>query len=255
VIALKSKREIDIMRDCGKILAAVLKDLRTYAEPGMTTLDLDKRAENLIRELGGTPAFKGYRGFPGTLCVSLNDEVVHGIPSERKLKEGDVLSCDLGVKYKNYFTDAARTWALGSVPDDIARLIRVAREAVYEGAWHQLQVGKKLGDVSHAIEVVISGAGFGIVRDFVGHGIGRDIHEEPQVPNYGRARSGLKLEAGLVLAIEPMVTEGDHDVMIIEDNWTVVTCDGGLSAHHEDTIVLTEDGPEVLTQWDGETDG
>lgn len=247
MISLKSRREIEIMREGGKILASVLSELKKYVKPGLTTLDIDRKAASLIREKGGAPAFKGYRGYPAYICTSLNEEVVHGIPSDRKLKEGDMLSVDVGVKYMGYYTDAARTWALGGASKEIEALIRVTRESLYKAGLEKIQPGNRLGDVSHAIQKFIESYGFGVVRDFVGHGIGRGIHEEPQVPNFGRPGRGLKLEPGLVIAVEPMVTQGSHEVAILEDGWTVVTRDGGLSSHHEDTIAITESGPELLT--------
>ncbi len=247
MISLKSKREIEIMREGGKILAAVLSELKQYVKPGLRTRDIDKKAVALIQAKGGESAFKGYRGYPANICTSLNEEVVHGIPSDRRLKDGDILSVDAGVKYKGYFTDAARTWPIGSVSRDIEKLVRVTRASLYEVALQKLKPGIKLGDVSHAIQKFIESHGFGVVRDFVGHGIGRALHEDPQVPNFGKPGGGIKVEAGLVIAIEPMVTEGDYHVVILDDAWTVVTRDGKLSSHHEDTIAITESGPELLT--------
>jgi methionyl aminopeptidase len=252
MIALKSKREIEIMRQGGRILAAVLAALKQYVKPGLRTMDIDRKAGALIREHGGETAFKGYRGFPANICTSVNEEVVHGIPSERRLKEGDILSVDVGVKCKGFFTDAARTWPIGPVSKDVERLMRVTRDSLYEAALPHLRPGFKLGDMSHAIQSFVESQGYGVVRDFVGHGIGRAIHEEPQVPNFGRPGRGLMIEPGLVIAVEPMVTAGSHEVAILEDAWTVVTCDGKLASHHEDTIAVTEEGPEVLTRWDGE---
>ncbi len=247
MISLKSKREIEIMREGGKILAGVLSELKKYVRAGLTTLDIDRKAAALIRERGGAPAFKGYRGYPAYICTSLNEQVVHGIPSERKIREGDMLSVDVGVKYMGYYTDAARTWVIGAGSREAGELIRAARDSLYKAGLEQIQPGNKLGDVSHAIQKFIESQGFGVVRDFVGHGIGRGIHEEPQVPNFGKPGRGLKLEPGLVIAVEPMVTQGSHEVVILEDGWTVVTRDGKLSSHHEDTIAITESGPELLT--------
>jgi len=247
MISLKSAREIELMREGGKILASVLSELKTYVKPGLTTLDVDRKAAALIREKGGQPAFKGYRNYPAYICTSVNEEVVHGIPSERKLLEGDMLSVDVGVKYMGYYTDAARTWVVGQGAREAEELIRVARESLYKAGFDMIRPGNKLGDVSNAIQKFIESNGFGVVRDFVGHGIGRAIHEEPQVPNFGRPGRGLKIEPGLVIAVEPMVTQGSYEVVILEDGWTVVTKDGKLSSHHEDTIAITESGPEFLT--------
>lgn len=247
MISLKSKREVEIMREGGKILAEVLSELSRYVKPGLRTMDIDRKAAALIGEKGGEPAFKGYRGYPAHICTSINEEVVHGIPSERKLKEGDILSVDVGVKYKGYYTDAARTWPIGSVSEKVREMIRVTRASLYEAGLEKMKPGFRLGDLSHAIQEYVESRGYGVVRDFVGHGIGRNIHEEPQVPNFGSAGRGLKLEPGLVIAVEPMVTEGHYDVLILEDEWTVVTCDRKLASHHEDTIAITEEGPELLT--------
>jgi len=252
MISLKSKREIEIMRDGGAILAEVLARLGKYIEPGMRTEDLDEKAFELIVARGAEAAFKGYRGYPANICASVNEEVVHGIPSERKLKEGDIVSVDIGVKYKGYYTDAARTWPVGKISGEAEKLIRVTREALYEVALPQMTVGKRVGDISNAIQKFVEENGFGVVRDFVGHGIGQAIHEEPQVPNFGKPGRGLKLEAGLVLAVGPMVTAGDYEVMILDNSWTVVTCDHELSSHYEDTIVITETGPLVLTRSESE---
>lgn len=252
MISLKSRREIDVLQEGGKILANVLRDLGEFVKPGMRTIDIDERAAAQISRQGAEVAFKGYRGFPANICASVNEEVVHGIPSDRRLKEGDILSVDIGVKYKGYFTDAARTWAVGRASEGALKLIRTTREALFEAALPQMISGKRVGDISNAIQKYVESRGYGVVRDFVGHGIGQAIHEEPQVPNFGRAGRGLKLEPGLVLAIEPMVTMGDHEVMILDNSWTVVTCDRGIASHHEDTIAITEEGPLVLTSWKGE---
>lgn len=247
MISLKSSREIEIMREGGRILSSVLSDLKLFVEPGITTREVERYAEKLIKERGGVAAFKGYRGYPGSICTSVNEEVVHGIPSDRKLKEGDLLSVDIGVGYKGYFTDAARTWPVGAISQEDEFLIEVARDSIYKAALEHLVPGKRLGDVSSAIQHFIESNGFGVIRDFVGHGIGQAIHEDPQVPNFGKAGRGLKLETGLVLAVEPMVTMGDYEVMVLDDDWTVVTCDREKSSHHEETIVITEVGPEILT--------
>lgn len=247
MISLKSKREVEIMRESGRILAAVLSELKSFVKPGMRTLDIDRKAGALIHEKGGGSAFKGYRGFPAHICTSINEEVVHGIPSERRLAEGDILSVDVGVKYQGYYTDAARTWPIGTITEEAQELIRVTRASLYEAGLAKMKPGFRLGDVSHAIQEYVESRGYGVVRDFVGHGIGRNIHEEPQVPNFGKPGRGIRLEPGLVLAVEPMVTEGHYEVLILDDEWTVVTRDRKLASHHEDTIAITEEGPEPLT--------
>lgn len=250
MISIKSPREIDIMRRCGKMLATAHKALKDEVKAGITTKDLDKIAEKVIRDQGGKPAFLGYRGFPATACISVNDEVVHGIPSNRVINDGDLVSIDLGVLYEGYYTDAARTWIVGGKASNrIKALVATAELAVYQGAWPYLSPDFRLGDVCAGIQKVIEDAGFGIVREFVGHGIGRQLHEDPQVPNFGKKGTGIKLEAGMVLAIEPMVTERSHEVQILDDDWTVTTKDGGLASHYEDSIVITENGPEAITSW------
>lgn len=252
MISLKSKREIEIMREGGKILAEVLRYLGGYVKPGICTIDIDEKAAALIKERGAEAAFKGYRGYPANICASVNEEVVHGIPSERELEEGDILSVDIGVKYKNYFVDAARSWPIGTVSPLAEKMIKVAEASLYKAALPHLTAGKRLGDVSSAIQKYVESQGFNVVRDFVGHGIGQSIHEEPQVPNFGRPDRGMKLESGLVLAVEPMVTEGGYEVAILDNGWTVVTCDGKLASHHEDTVVVNEGMPEILTAWEKE---
>ncbi len=247
MISLKSTREIELMREGGKILGDVLSELKKYVKPGQTTLDVDRKAAALIRERGAQPAFKGYREYPAYICTSVNEEVVHGIPSDRALVEGDILSVDVGVKYMGYYTDAARTWMVGRCSREAEDLIRAARESLYKAGLDMMRPGNKIGDVSHAIQKFVESKGYGVVRDFVGHGIGRAIHEEPQVPNFGKPGKGIKIEPGLIIAVEPMVTQGSFEVVILEDGWTVVTKDGKLSAHHEDTVAITESGPELLT--------
>ncbi len=246
MISLKSRREIEIMRQAGAILKLVFKQVEPIVQPGVTTDELDAVAEATIRKAKGEPAFKGYRGFPKTACISVNEEVVHGIPSPRKLREGDVISFDIGVKLDGYFSDSARTWLVGKASPLAQRLAATARESLCEGlkAYHP---GCRIGDLSERIQRYIENQGFQVVRDYVGHGIGRAIHEEPAVPNYGKAGQGLKIQPGLVLAIEPMVTEGHYAVETLDDGWTVVTRDGKLASHYEDTIAFTEDGVMNLT--------
>jgi methionyl aminopeptidase len=247
MIRLKSKREIEIMGKAAGILRRAFERLRPEVKAGVTGLELDEMAEEAIRKSGGSPAFKGYRGFPRTLCLSVNEEVVHGIPSDRKLKEGDLVSLDLGVKFEGYYADAARSWIVGKGTPETKRLTRVAKEAFLAGLEAVREPGKRIGDLSSAIQGVIEKNGFGVVRDYVGHGIGQTIHEEPQVPNFGKPGQGPKIEPGLVVAIEPMVTEGHYAVEVLADGWTVVTKDRSLASHYEDTVAFTEEGPVNLT--------
>jgi len=248
VIVLKSPREIEVMRRAGVILADVMDRLRTVVKAGMSTLEIDEEVEAFIEKRGATPAFKGYRGFPATVCVSINDEVVHGIPSaHRRLKEGDIVGLDLGCVVDGYYADCAFTMPIGDIPPAVQRLLDVTRESLYL-AIEQCRPGRRLGDVSHAVQRHVESHGFAIVRAFVGHGIGRALHEEPQVPNFGDPGRGPVLRAGMVLAIEPMVTMGSGDVRVLDDGWTAVTRDGSLAAHFEHTIAVTEDGPDVLTR-------
>ena len=246
MISLKSKREIQTIREAAEILRKVFVKVKPEVRAGLTTDDLDKIAETVIRESGGEPAFKGYRGFPKTACISLNEEVVHGIPGKRKLKDGDMVSFDIGSKVGGYYADAARTWVVGEPTAVQRRLMDAARGSLMAGL-SSYRPGCRIGDLSEAIQKFIESQGFQVVRDYVGHGIGRMIHEDPQVPNYGRAGHGPKIEPGLVLAIEPMVTEGNHAVETLADGWTVVTRDRKLSSHYEDTIAFTEDGYVNLT--------
>lgn len=246
MISLKSKREIQIMREAADILKEIFLKVQPAVKPGVTTLELDAIAETVIRGRGGEPAFKGYRGFPKTACISVNEEVVHGIPGERRLKVGDLVSFDIGVKWQGYYADAARTWSIGKVDIAKERLMETARQAFDEGL-AAYRPGCRIGDLSEAIQKFIESRGFQVVREYVGHGIGRAIHEDPQVPNYGRSGHGPKIEPGLVLAIEPMVTEGRHDVETLKDGWTVVTKDRKLASHYEDTVAFTENGIMNLT--------
>lgn len=246
MISLKSKREIQIMRDASEILKQVFVKVKPVVMPGVTTEELDRVAESTIRTGGGEPAFKGYRGFPKTTCISINEEVVHGIPGSRILKEGDLVSVDVGVRLKSYYSDAARTWVVGTGNRGKQRLVDTAKQALETGL-AAYKAGSRIGDLSEAIQKFIETQGYGVVRDYVGHGIGRAIHEDPQVPNYGRRGLGARIEPGLVLAIEPMVTEGHFAVELMDDGWTVVTKDRKLSSHYEDTIAFTEDGIMNLT--------
>jgi methionyl aminopeptidase len=246
VIALKSPREIELMRRSGAVTARVLSELMKTARAGMTTQELDRLAERGIRAGGGIPTFKGYNGFPGSICSSINDQVVHGIPDPRVLRDGDLLSIDIGTTLEGYVSDSAVTIAIGDVSPQARRLLEVTRECLTAGI-EQMQVGKHLGDIGAAVQAHAERNGFGVVRDLVGHGVGREMHEEPQVPNYGDPQTGMELRAGLVLAIEPMITQGSPKVRVLSDGWTVVTLDGKLAAHFEHTIAVTDDGAKVLT--------
>jgi methionyl aminopeptidase len=248
VIALKNAQEIRAIEQAGRILAELFRAIEPRVQPGVTTAELDAFGEEFIRSHeGAVPAFKGLYGFPASLCISVNEEVVHGIPSAaRKLNAGDIVSLDAGVKLNGWFADAARTFPVGQVDDETGELLRVTREALQAGI-EQARPGNRLGDIGHAIQEVAEAAGFGVVRDLVGHGIGREPHEEPQVPNFGKPGRGLRLQAGLVLAIEPMVNAGAVGVRTLPDRWTVVAADGRKSAHFEQTVAVTEAGPLVLT--------
>ena len=247
---LKSSWEIDLMRKSGMIVAEAIDRLSRLVEPGTTTLELDRFAEDYILRRGGKPAFKGYRGYPYTLCASINDQVVHALPSERTLREGDIVSLDLGAIVDGYYGDAAVTVPVGQVSEEAARLMAVTQRSL-ELAIEAVRPGNRLSDISYAVQAAVEAQRFSVVRLFVGHGIGRALHEEPQIPNFGPPGRGPVLKPGLVLAIEPMVTAGSPDVMILDDRWTAVTRDGSLSAHFEHTVAVTEDGVEVLTSHDG----
>ena len=246
MVTLKSAREIAAMRRSGKITASVLTELMKAARPGITTGELDEMAERGIRELGGVPTFKGYHGYAASICTSVNAEVVHGIPGTYELRDGDLLSIDIGTTLDGYVSDSAVTVAIGAISQSAQRLLDVTQECLMAGIAQMLK-GKRLGDIGAAVQRHAEDAGYGVVRELVGHGVGREMHEEPQVPNYGTAGAGMLLRPGLVLAIEPMITEGGHQVEILKDGWTVVTADGKLAAHFEHTIAVTEDGPKILT--------
>lgn len=247
-VEIKTKDEIELMRDAGRIVSEILDELERAVAPGVSTWDLDQLAERLIYQKGAKPAFKGYRGFPSCLCASVNAEVVHGIPSrKRKLQDGDLMKLDFGVIYKGYFGDSARTVPVGNVKPEAQALIDATRESLYKGI-EQMKPGNRVGDIGAAVQKYVEAKGFAVVRDFVGHGIGKALHELPQVPNYGDAGSGPKLRPGMVLALEPMVNVGTFKVKLLDDDWTAVTLDGKLSAHFEHTVAITEDGPDILTQ-------
>ena len=246
-IQIKSSEEIDLMREAGKIVALTHKLLEDEIKAGISTLKLDKIAEDLIRDKGATPSFKGYDGYPASICVSINNEVVHGIPSKNRIiKESDIVSIDIGACYQGYHGDAARTYGMENVSDEGRRLINVTRESFYEGL-KKVKPDNHLHEISAAIQKYVEANGCSVVRDLVGHGIGVNLHEEPQIPNYKPIGRGPKLQAGMVLAIEPMVNAGRYEVRVLKDNWTIVTLDSSLSAHYENTVLVTKEGYELLT--------
>ncbi len=248
MIILKSPREIALMRAAGQILAEVMERLRAFVKPGISTAEIDREVEAFIDSRGAKPAFKGYRGFPATVCTSINEEVVHGIPSpHRRLKEGDIIGLDLGCIVDGYYADCAFTLALGEVPPRVQELLDVTRESL-DRAVAQCRPGRRLGDISHAVQEYVERHGFSVVRAFVGHGIGRELHEDPQIPNFGEPGRGPVLKPGMVLAIEPMVTMGGWEVRLLPDGWTAVTEDGSLAAHFEHTVAISQNGPDVLTR-------
>ncbi|NDD27186.1 MAG: type I methionyl aminopeptidase [Proteobacteria bacterium] len=251
MIEYKSDKEVALIRESGRITAQTLDLLERSVRPGISTLELDRIAEDFIRSAGAVPAFKGYKGFPRTVCISVNNEVVHGIPGNRKLKDGDIVGLDMGVIWKGWYSDSARTVAVGSISEDARRLLDVTRDSLMRGI-ERCTAGNHLSDIGAAVQQHAEAHGYSVVRDLVGHGIGRALHEEPQVPNYGRPGHGLKLRPGLVIAIEPMVNVGDFKVAILPDKWTIVTEDGSLSAHFEHTVAITGDGPRILTLSEGD---
>jgi methionyl aminopeptidase len=242
----KSKRELEKMRASGQLVGKVLQSLREMVEPGITTMEIDRAAEKMIRDAGALPTFKGYNGFPYSICASVNEQIVHGFPSNYKLKEGDIFSIDCGVTLEGFVGDTATTVPVGNVSEDWLKLVRVTEECL-ERAIQQCRPGNHLGDIGWAVQQHAEANGYSIVRDYVGHGIGRRMHEDPQIPNYGRPGGGQKIKAGYVFAVEPMVNLGSHFTKVLADGWTVVTLDGQPSAHAEHTIAITEEGPEVLT--------
>ena len=247
MIVLKTGRELKIMREACRISAGALQTAGMAVEPGVTTAELDKLAEDYIRSQGGEPNFKNYEGYPATACISINNEVIHGIPSkQRKLKQGDIVSIDLGAKFEGYHGDNAATFACGDVSTEAKRLMDTTRESLYEGIAAAVQ-GGRIGDISNAVQRYVEAKGYSVVRQFVGHGIGTHLHEAPEVPNFGPAGRGIRLLPGMTLAIEPMVNAGKPDVKVMPDGWTVLTSDGSLSAHFEHTVVITTDGPKIMT--------
>ena len=246
-ITIKSAREIELMKEAGRILEIVHEEMAKALRPGMSTLEIDKLGEEVIRSYGCTPSFLNYNGYPASVCVSVNDEVVHGIPSSKRIiKEGDIVGLDAGVIYKGYHSDAARTHAIGEVSEEAKKLIRVTRESFFEGIKYAKE-GNYLFEISAAIGKYARERGYGVVRDLCGHGIGAQLHEAPEMPNYEMGRRGVRLRKGMTLAIEPMINIGTHEVEWLDDDWTVVTADGSLSAHYENTVLITEGEPVLLT--------
>ena len=251
MITIKTAHEVEVMAEASRVVAQTLLALRPVVQPGISTRELDDIAEGTIRRLGGIPAFKGYRNFPSTLCTSINDQVVHGIPSDQRLVEGDIVGLDVGAIIDGFYGDAAVTFAVGSVDSSVKRLLSTTQQALYDGIAQAIS-GNRLSDISHAVQKRAEAAGYSVVTDFVGHGIGRQLHEEPQIPNFGPPGQGPRLRPGMVLALEPMVNMGRSAVRLLSDRWTVVTNDGSLSAHFEHTVAITEDGPRILTAWEHE---
>lgn len=246
-VTIKTEREIELMREAGNVLAIVHEEMAKIIRPGISTMDINKLGEEVIRSYGCIPSFLNYNGYPASICVSINDEVVHGIPSKRRiLQEGDIVSLDAGVIYKGYQSDAARTWAVGEVSKEAQNLMKVTEESFFEGIKFARE-GCHLHEISAAIEDYVVAHGYSCVRDLVGHGIGTQLHEEPQIPNFRQKRKGIKLMAGMTLAIEPMVNVGRYDVYFLDDDWTVVTEDGSLSSHYENTVLITKGEPELLS--------
>ncbi|MGD6804775.1 type I methionyl aminopeptidase [Rossellomorea vietnamensis] len=247
MIICKTPRELDIMREAGRIVALAHKELQKHIAPGITTGELDAIAEKFISQNGAIPSFKGYNGFRGSICASVNDELVHGIPGDRTLKNGDIISIDIGAKYNGYHGDSAWTYPVGTIDDETQRLLDVTEESLYLGL-KEAKPGERLSNISHSIQTYVEAEGFSIVREYVGHGVGQDLHEDPQIPHYGPPDRGPRLKPGMVLAIEPMVNAGSRYVRTLVDNWTVVTVDGKMCAHFEHTIAITEEGYEILTK-------
>ncbi|MDO4279258.1 MAG: type I methionyl aminopeptidase [Lachnoclostridium edouardi] len=246
-VSIKSEREIELMREAGRILAVTHEELEKAIKPGMSTWEIDRLGERIIRGYGCIPSFKNYNGYPASICVSVNDQVVHGIPSKNHIiKEGDIVSLDAGVIYKGYHSDAARTHGVGQISQEAKKLIEVTRQSFFEGIKFA-KAGNHLNDISAAIQAYAEKFGYGVVRDLVGHGIGTNLHEDPEVPNFSQRRKGIRLQPGMTLAIEPMINAGRYDVAWLDDDWTVITEDGSLSAHYENTVLITDGEPEILT--------
>ncbi len=247
MITIKSQKDIGYMRDAGRILGETFKELEKSIKPGITTGELDKIAEDYIIKRGSRPAFKGLYGFPASICASVNDEVVHGIPGSRVLQDGDIISVDLGSEVNGFYGDSARTFPVGNISDEAKDLLKVTEEALFKGI-EQAVDGNHVSDISHAVQEYVEAHGYSVVRDYVGHGIGRQMHESPQVPNYGRPGHGPRLKEGMALAIEPMVNAGAYDVRVLDNDWTVVTVDGKISAHFEHSVAITKGKPIILTK-------
>jgi methionyl aminopeptidase len=247
MIILKSLEEMEKMDRSCLIVAKTLDYLKDMVKPGVTTMEIERLADDYIKSNSAMPAFKGYRGYPASICASVNNEVIHGIPSDRVLEEGDILGIDLGAYKDGFYGDAASTFPVGKIPADVEKLLRVTEEALYKGI-EKARENNRVSDISHAIQEHVESNGFSVVRAFVGHGIGRNLHEEPQIPNFGLPGRGPRLRSGMTLAIEPMVNQGGHEVVVLEDGWTTVTLDGKLSAHFEHTVLVTSDKPRILTK-------
>jgi methionyl aminopeptidase len=247
MVTIKSKREIELMREAGRIVALAHQEVKKHIKPGVSTMELDQIVEKVIRSYNATPSFKGYGGFPGSACTSINEQVVHGIPSKKAiLKEGDIISIDIGAKYKGYHGDSAWTYPVGTIDSETSKLLKVTEESLYAGL-EQARSGNRLTDISHAVQTHAESFGYGVVREFVGHGIGKALHEDPQIPNYGLPGKGPILKKGMTLAIEPMINMGRKEVKVLKDNWTAVTIDKKPSAHYEHSILITDDEPIILT--------
>lgn len=246
-VTIKSQHEIDLMREAGKILAEVHDEMAKMIRPGISTMDINRKGEEVIRSYGCIPSFLNYNGYPASICISVNEEVVHGIPNKKRiLQEGDIVSLDAGVIYQGYHSDAARTHAVGEISEENKRLIEITKQSFYEGIKYA-RAGNHLYEISKAIQDFVESNGYSVVRDLVGHGVGKNLHEEPQIPNFKPIGRGMKLRAGMTLAIEPMVNAGDYEVWVLEDDWTVVTQDGMNSAHYENTVLITDGEPELLS--------
>lgn len=246
MIILKTRREIEIMRKAGRLVAQSHELVRKYIKPGVTTKEIDQMVEDFLRSQNAIPTFKGYGGFPYSICASVNEEVVHGFPSSRKLIEGDIVSIDIGATFEGYVGDSAKTFLVGEVDDEKRRLVEATRQSFYEGIKYA-KTSYRLSDISHAVQQYAESQEFSVVRDYVGHGVGKDMHESPQIPNFGRPGKGPRLQVGMVLAIEPMINAGTYNVKVLDNNWTVVTTDGKPSAHYEHTVAITDGEPELLT--------
>lgn len=247
MIIIKSQREIELMREACKVTGEILRNLEGFIKPGISTQDINAYVENAIARYDMKPTFKGYGGFPAGACVSVNEEIVHGIPSSKRiLREGDIVSIDTGATYKGYCSDAARTYAVGEISEEARKLIDVTKQSFFEGIKFAV-TGNRLHDIGHAVSVYAEANGMGVIRDYTGHGVGRTLHEDPQIPNYGTPGTGPKLKPGMTLAIEPMLTQGSYGTIVLDNDWTVITDDMKLSAHYENTVVITEGEPEILT--------